>query len=201
MALGSPALLLVRSEGRRWGWGFVTFAQRGRPLPAAVASGRAAACDCGLSREIGPPRFLKHQPPEWCRKLEKLFRDKQESPLAHHGLVAAIIVTRREVPLPPPEKPVCVCVGGGNGAGRRSAQAQVAARLCAGAARNSAPELGRGERGCGTPAACAGAAVPGSRGFQGCLVASATWAVLPLAAAPPTSRLRPRRLELRNPLA
>lgn len=62
-----------------------------------------------------------------------------ENPLPHHRMVAAITVTRRDVPPPPPEK------NPEDGARLgRSEQAQGAATQCAGVNRNSARELEAG---------------------------------------------------------
>ncbi|CAD7687482.1 unnamed protein product [Nyctereutes procyonoides] len=73
--------------------------------------------------------------------------EQRENPLPHRRPAAAINVTRRDAPPPPPEKKKKNLGAGGGGEwgpGRPSAQAQGAARRCAGAAENPAPEVGRG---------------------------------------------------------
>lgn len=192
MALGSPALR-VRSEGRRWGVGICHIRPTGRPLPPPRLR---AARGCLRLRPVPRDRAAlapSSASPLRVQEAPESAPRQAENPLAHRGLAAAIIVTRREVLPPPPEKP-----GGWGPAG--AARRRRLRRGCAQARLRTPPRnWGRGDCGCGRPAAYAGA-VPVSRGLEGGRAGPATWAF----SGPPPPRLPPgsaRRLELRNPLA
>lgn len=183
---GRPRSACTREEGGGGG-GFVTFALRSGLSPSGGLGPRRYLCDCGLSRELGPPCFLKRLAPvtEFAGGSRSSSR-QAENPLAHHSLVAAIVVTHREAPPPPPERSGGWVPAGG--ARRRRLRRSCAARLCAGAAKNSAPELGRGDCGFGMSAAW----IHCTQAQSLCLVGS--WGSLGASAVRAFSRLPPPRL-------
>lgn len=113
------AAILALSGGRRWGWGLVTFAPPNLARPGSFLP-RPHRRYRSLPRELRPA-VLPHAPATRPAGGARDSPTAAENPLPHHRMVAAITVTRRDVPPPPPEKPggrgqtPVICAGAGCG--------------------------------------------------------------------------------------